>query len=606
MNIKELNISELENLCADIRETLIKVVSKNGGHLAPNLGVVELTVAMHYVFNSPEDKFLWDVGHQSYVHKILTQRKERFETIRKKGGLSPFCNPKESEHDHFIAGHAGNVMSAGLGMAEVEKMNKTNNKVIAVVGDASLSNGVSMEAFNNIGGKAENMIVILNDNEMSIGENVGALSKYLSKAMSTKFYSKLKKDIEKIIRKMLFGNSVAEVIKRLEHSLRYFLYPGSLFDTLGYNYVGPIDGHNLSELISIFRNIEKMSGPLFIHVKTKKGKGYEFAELNKEKFHGIAPFDVCTGETCVKKESYSQIFGNTLSNIAREDEDIIAITSGMIKGTGLSNFFKEFPNRSYDVGIAEEHAVTFAGGLAIKGKKPVVAIYSTFLQRSYDQLIHDIALQNLPVVFVVDRAGIVGEDGATHQGTFDISYFSSIPNFQIFAPTTSVEFEKCLEISLKESKGPVAIRIPRSACFYLKKDIDFEVGKWNEVKKGKDTIIIATGSMLKEVFDIEEDLNKAGVFPTIVSATSIIPFDENYLLNNIKRYKNIFVLEENNLAGGFGSMIVNFLNEKNILVKVNKIGIPNIFIEHGTRNELLEGIGLRGKGLLERIVEGGK
>lgn len=602
MDIKNMSLKELEALCENIRKKLIDVVSKNGGHLSSNLGVVELTTALHYTFDSPKDAILWDVGHQSYVHKMLTDRYEKIDTIRLKGGLSPFSNPKESIHDHFVSGHAGNILSAAYGIAEADK----ESKVVAVVGDAAFSNGQSLEAINSIGGNSKNVIVVLNDNEMSIGENVGALFKYMSRVMSTQTYNNLKEDVEGIIRKLSFGNKIADTIKRFEHSVRYFIYPGTLFEELGFTYVGPVDGHNLNELITVFKDIQKIKGPVLVHVKTIKGKGYQHAEKDTEKFHGISPFNIKTGEICSSTGNYSKIFGSKMVKMAENDNGIIAICAGMIKGTGLNEFFHKFHERAYDVGIAEENAVTFAGGLAVKGKKPVVAIYSTFLQRGYDQMIHDIALQNLKVTFVLDRAGIVGEDGATHNGVFDLSYLTNIPNFTVIAPTTINELEKSLEYGINKSNGPVAIRIPKNGCFECEKVSEFVFGKWNEIKKGKKTLIIACGSMLKEIMDVENELNNYNIFPTIVSAAFVKPFDEEYILKNISLYDNIFVLEENVLKGGFGSSIIEFLNDKKILKNVIRLGIPDRFIEHGKREDIMEELGLKGKKLISFIVEGGK
>jgi len=599
LDIKNKTIEELDEICEDIRKILIDVVSKNGGHLASNLGVVELTVALHYVFDSPKDKILWDVGHQSYIHKILTGRADGIYTIRKKGGLCPFTSPKESEHDPFIAGHAGNILSAGYGIAEADK----TSKVIAVLGDASLSNGVSLEALNNIGGASKNMIIIINDNEMSIGENVGAFSKNLSNAMSTKFYNNLKKDVEKYIRVGKIGNSIADVIKRFEHSVRYFFHPGALFETLGFNYRGPIDGHNMAKLVDTFRNIGEIKEPVIIHIKTKKGKGFELAEKNKEKFHGISPFDIKTGQVPPKEgNSYSDIFGKKICELAEKNDRIVAISAAMVKGTGLSDFFEKFPDRSYDVGIAEEHAVAFAAGMASRGKKPFVAIYSTFLQRSYDQLIHDTAILNLPVVFIVDRAGIVGEDGETHQGIFDITYLSSIPNFSIAAPACKKDFEEILEFASNYENGPLAIRIPRDTAYNINIDYKIELGKWTELKKGNEVLIIAAGSMVKEILNIESVLNKHKMFPTIVSALFVKPIDEEYLYSNYKNYKRIIVLEENILKGGLGSALIEFFNDNRINVLIERIGIPDCFISHGTREEIMEEIGLKGEMLIHRIL----
>jgi len=597
--LKNKNLKELYGTCNEIRARLIDVVSKNGGHLASNLGVVELTVALHYVFESPKDKILWDVGHQAYVHKILTGRDEKISNIRKRRGLCPFTNPMESIHDPYISGHAGNALSAAYGIAEVEK----ESKVIVVLGDAALASGESLEALNNIGGSSKNMIIIINDNEMSIGENVGALSKSLSNAMSTRFYNKLKIDVEYHLRKTKIGRGIANVIKRIENSIRYFLNPAAIFEGLGFNYRGPIDGHNLKKLISTFKSIDYIKEPVIVHVKTKKGKGFAPAEQNKEKFHGIAPFDIKTGETSQKKQmSYSKVFGDKLTKLAKADKGIIAISAAMVKGTGLGEFFNTYPDRSYDVGIAEEHAVTFAGGLAIKGKTPVVAIYSTFLQRSYDQMIHDIAILNLPVVFVLDRAGIVGEDGETHQGIFDLSYLGSIPNFTVIAPTNKTELEKALEFAVGRKQGPIAIRIPRAKSYEKLRFENLEYGKWNEVKQGKDVLILAVGSMVQEIIEIDEALKRENIDATIVAAAFVKPLDEKYLLENHEKYSRIISVEENVLKGGFGSSVIEFFNDNKISKPIERIGIPDCFVPHGSREELMIELGLKGQSLEDRIV----
>ena len=586
---------------AEIRKILIDVVSKNGGHLAANLGVVELTYAMHSVFDLEKDVILWDVGHQSYVHKILSDRKDKMGTIRQLKGLSPFTNVKESKYDHFISGHAGNSLSAAYGIAEVEK----ESKVIAVIGDASFTNGQIQEALNIMGEKAKNVIVVLNDNEMSIGKNVGAMSRYLSRIMSKKFYYNLKGDVESSLRKVIFGNSMADVIKRMEHSVRNFVSSVTVFEDLGFKYIGPVDGHDLKELENIFGEVKEMEGPFIIHVKTKKGKGYKKAEDNPEKFHGVGPFDIDSGETAKKSKTYSASFGEKLIEMAQKDERVIAISAGMVNGTGLKQFFDKYPERSYDVGIAEEHAVTFAGGLAIKGKRPYVAIYSTFMQRAFDQVIHDIAIQNLSVTFIVDRAGIVGEDGETHQGLFDVGFLSLIPGVTIMSPACDYELNKCMELSLKLN-APCVIRIPRSEAFELKSEVEFITGRWREIKKGKDHLIIASGSMLKEVLEIEKDLENIDIFATIVSPLFMKPLDDEYILKNVSNYKYVHVLEENLKKGGLGMAMLEFMNEKKIEKSINIVAIDDKFIEHGKRDELMKINGLKGKELLAKIVEGGK
>ncbi|TDT69759.1 1-deoxy-D-xylulose-5-phosphate synthase [Hypnocyclicus thermotrophus] len=604
LDIKTQNIEELEKSSQEIRELLINVVSTNGGHLGPNLGVVELTIALHKIFNSPQDKFLFDVGHQSYVHKILTGRKEKINTIRKKNGLTPFTDRRESIHDHFISGHAGNSLAAAAGIAEVNK----NNKIIAIVGDASFANGENFEALNNIGGRnLKNVIIILNDNEMSIGKNVGAISKLFKGIMDTKFYNDLKHDIEGLIRKIYMGKGIADFIKKIEGSLKYFVSPISIIEKLGFKYFGPIDGNNFEKLLQILEYIKTIEGPVFLHVKTEKGKGYLHAEENKEKFHGISPFDIKTGEVeKSNKKTYSEVFGKTLVELAKKDKDIMAISAAMVKGTGLLEFFNEFSERAFDVGIAEEYAVTFSSALALEGKKPYLALYSTFLQRGYDQLIHDIAIQNSPVRLIIDRAGIVGEDGKTHNGLFDISYLLTIPHIDIVAPTTCRELVDILDYSTNIN-NPIAIRIPREKSFNYKGN-SFKVsrGKWNEIKTGEKDLIIAIGSMFYEIINIYDEIIKNNLNPTIVSAAWIRPFDKEYILENISKYENIFVLEEGIEVTGFGANLINYLNENNILKKINKIGLPQEFIEHAKRDEILKEQGLRGQNLLNRILEGRK
>ncbi len=599
MDIKHMNIAELKGLAEDIRKKLIEVVSRNGGHLGPNLGVVELTIAMHKVFNSPSDKFLFDVGHQSYVHKLLTNREDRFDTIRKKGGLGPFTSREESMHDHFVSGHAGNALSASLGFA----LGEPENSVLAVIGDASLMNGVSLEALNNIGGtRPKNLIVVFNDNEMSIGENVVVFSKAFRRVMNTQKYVQLKHEVESAIRKVNIGNPIADLISRVEKSVKGFVSQGGYMESLGYEYLGPIDGHNIEALIDVFNVAKKMDKPVFLHVKTKKGKGYKFAETDMEKFHGVAPFDIETGETATGIESYSQVFGKKLYSLAKEDKKVTAISAAMIKGTGLGEFFKEFKERAYDVGIAEEHAVIFAGGLALTGKKVFVALYSTFLQRTYAQLIHDIAIQKLPVKFIIDRAGIVGEDGKTHQGIFDIAFLLTIPNMVIIAPSSSKELEEAMELAKDYNEGPIAIRIPRANSFDIPNKKALEFGKWNTIREGKGTLIIATGSMVEEVLKVENSLK--GLNPTIVAAPFINPLDKEFLLEELPKYEKIFTVEEGIVKSGFGTSILEFLNDNGINKKVKRIGLAHKFIEHGTRDELLAEYGLRGESLVKTILEG--
>ncbi|MCQ8211750.1 1-deoxy-D-xylulose-5-phosphate synthase [Cetobacterium somerae] len=599
MRVDKEYINKLQRESQEIRDTLVEITSKNGGHLAPNLGVVELTQGIVEVFDLPKDKLLFDVGHQSYVYKLLTGRKEKFKTLRTKGGIGPFSDPKESEFDFFIAGHAGSALSAGAGIAKANP----DNKVIVVIGDASIANGHSLEALNNIGGNLKNLIIILNDNEMSIGENVGSLSKFFGKLMISNAYMNIRKDIRSVISKGKVGNQVKNILERIEYSVKQFFLPSSISEVLGYQFLGVIDGHNLEEILKTLTIAKEMEGPVFIHIKTEKGKGYQLAEENKEKFHGISPFNPETGEVEVGGKTYSSIFGSKLVSLAERDSDIYAISAAMVKGTGLGEFQNRFKNRCIDVGIAEGHGVTFSAGLAISGKKPYVAIYSTFFQRALDQLIHDVGLQNLPVRFIVDRAGIVGEDGKTHQGIHDINMFLSMPNFRVLAPSTGKELEEMLEFSKDFQEGPLVIRFPRGKAFEIENKIDckFKIGKWNEIRKGKKNLYLVTGAMLKEILEIENKLLEKGLDGAIVNCSSIRPLDEDFIFNEFSKYDNIFTFEDGYERGGFGNEVLRFLNEKKMKININIIALDSVAIPHGSRNALLEDYGLRGKKLIERI-----
>lgn len=599
MRVDKDYISKLEKESQEIRDTLVEITSKNGGHLAPNLGVVELTQGIVEVFDLPKDKVLFDVGHQSYVYKLLTGRGEKFDTLRTKGGIGPFSDPKESSFDFFIAGHAGSALSAGAGIAKANP----KNKVVVVIGDASIANGHSLEALNNIGGNLKNLIIILNDNEMSIGENVGSLSKFFGKLMISNAYMNIRKDIRSIISKGKVGNQVKNVLERIEYSVKQFFLPSSISEVLGYQFLGVIDGHNLEEILKTLNIAKEMEGPVFIHVKTEKGKGYQLAEENKEKFHGISPFNPETGEVESGGKTYSSIFGSKLVSLAEKDKSIYAISAAMVKGTGLGEFQNRFEDRCIDVGIAEGHGVTFSAGLAISGKKPYVAIYSTFFQRALDQLIHDVGLQNLPVRFIVDRAGIVGEDGKTHQGIHDINLFLSMPNYRVLAPATGKELEEMLEFSKDFQEGPLAIRFPRGKAFEIKEQLNhkFEIGKWNKVREGERNLYLTTGAMLKEILEIEGNLLERGLGGTIVNCSSIRPLDENFIFNEFSKYDNIFTFEDGYERGGFGNEVLRFLNEKKMKININIIALDSVAIPHGSRNILLEDYGLRGKKLIERI-----
>lgn len=594
MNLENMSTENLNSLCCDIRKNIIDVILKNGGHLASNLGVVELTVALKKVFNSENDKILFDVGHQAYVYKILTGRDKEFSTIRTYKGIGPFLDPKESKADHFITGHAGSALSAGCGIAFAEP----ENRIIVVVGDASIANGHSLEALNNMG-NLKNMVVVLNDNDMSIGKSVGCLSDFFSRMISSKAYMAVKKDFKKMIDRGKLGRKVKNTLGRAEHSIKNFFLPMSISENLGFKYFGVVDGHNMEELLSVFEKVKKEEGPVLVHVRTKKGKGYQPAENDKEKFHGVSPYNPFkkAGE-----KIYSDIFGEKLVELAEKDKDICVISAGMVKGTGLKEFFEKYPERSIDVGIAEGHGVTFAAGLASAGKKPYFAIYSTFLSRGVGQLIHDVSLQNLPVRFMIDRAGIVGEDGKTHHGIYDVSFMLSIPNFTVLAPTTKKELEEIIEFSVNYDK-PIAVRYSKEVGFDIEGDNSFELGKWKEIEKGEKNLYIATGSMLKEIYNIKEELKAKGIGGTIVSAASIKPMDIEYINKNFEKYDNIIVLEENYIVNSFGSEILNYINDSKIDKKIIKIGIETGAVPHGKRGVLLDEYGLRGQKLVEKLVE---
>ena len=592
MDLSNLNIKDLKELSDKLRTKIIDVVLKNGGHLASNLGIVELTVALRKVFDDKNTKILFDVGHQSYVYKILTDREDRFDTLRTFGGIGPFCDPKESPYDNFISGHAGSALSAGVGLA----VGNPKDKIIVIVGDASIANGHSLEALNNMV-NIKNMVVILNDNEMSIGENVGGLSKFFSRMILSKAYMSIRKDVKNIIGKGNFGKKLSNTIKRAEHSVKNFFLPVSISENLGFKYFGVIDGHNLEDLISVLEKVKVEEGPIFVHIKTQKGKGYKPAEEEKEKFHGVSPLNP---QKKGPQKIYSDVVGESLVELGKVDKDIFAISAGMVKGTGLKEFFEKYPERSFDIGIAEGHGVTFAGGLAKSQKKPYFAVYSTFLQRGVGQLIHDISLQNLPVRFLIDRAGIVGEDGKTHNGLYDISLFITIPNFYLVAPTTEKELKEVLEIS-RDISNPMAIRYSKENVYNIEDDKKFELGKWREIVKGEKNLFICTGSMLKEILSVRDLLKEKGIDGTIVSAASITPMDETYIKNEFEKYDNIFVLEEAYEVNGFGSKILNYLNDINMNKKINKIGIEFGEIPHGKRGELMEKYGLRGQTLVDRI-----
>ena len=606
-DLKKLSLKELNSLAGEIRELIIKTVSKTGGHLASSLGAVELTLALHYVFDTPKDKLVWDVGHQTYAHKIITGRRDQFHTLRQYGGLSGFPKREESEYDTFNVGHAGTSISAALGMAIGRDLAKTTEKVVAIIGDGSLSSGIAYEGLDNAGYLDTDLIVVVNDNNMSISPSLGSLSAYLSKKMSGPIYNKLRDEIEKLIKTLpLPEQPTLKIARKIEESMKFFS-PGLLFEELGFKYFGPLNGHKLPDLIDVFKNVRNLKGPIVVHVVTTKGKGYKPAEENPSLFHGIGKFDVETGKSIKTSTtpSCSSVFGKKVTKLMEKDEKIVAITAAMLIGTGLQDAKNKFPDRVFDVGIAEQHAVTMAGGLAVKGFKPIVAIYSTFLQRAYDQIIHDIALQNLPVVFAIDRAGIVGDDGETHQGIFDISYLKPVPNLVITAPKDAKELELLLEFAAQYSEHPIAIRYPRGACPNLE---DFplnkiEVGRWQLLKGSNESSValLAVGNTVSLALDVSKILEEHGVKTTVFNCLFIKPMDEE-VLNSLNKYRVVATLEENVKLGGFGESVARYIVEKNLDTKIEIFALPDKFIEHGSQEILREKYGLSSTAISQKLL----
>lgn len=606
-DLKKLTFAQLEKLADEIRGLLVNTIAKTGGHLASSLGVVELTLAIHKVFESPKDKIIWDVGHQAYVHKIITGRRTVFDSLRQLNGISGFPKRSESEHDVFGTGHSSTSISAALGMALARDIAGEKNHILAVIGDGSLTGGQAYEALNHAGDLGTNMIVILNDNEMSIAKNVGAMSEYLSRIRTAPTYARVKHDIEFLLRRIpAIGDSVAKTVERVKDSLRYLLVPGMLFEELGFTYVGPIDGHNIQLIADVLQKAKNMQGPILIHVQTRKGKGYTHAECHSDKFHGVGPFCIESGE--IKKSSnsptYTSVFSDTLIKLAEKDKDIIAITAAMPEGTGLKKFADIFPKRFFDVGIAEQHAVTMAAGLATQGKKPLVALYSTFAQRGYDQILHDVCLQNLPVVFALDRAGIVGEDGPTHHGLFDLSYLRHIPNIVLMAPKNENELQHMLYTAF-HVHGPVAIRYPRGAAEGVPLDSQFlklDIGKAEELKQGKDAVFLALGSMVNACMEASQLLEKDNISAGVINARFVKPLDEALIRHIAKNTGIIITVEDNVLLGGFGSAVLECINSQNLnWIKILRLGFPDKFIEHGPRSKLLEMYGLTSNGIAHSV-----
>jgi 1-deoxy-D-xylulose-5-phosphate synthase len=608
-DVKKLDPEELEQLCHEIRKEIISVVSKNGGHLASNLGVVELTTALHYVFDFPRDKVVWDVGHQSYVHKLLTGRKDRFHTLRQYGGISGFPKREESPYDAFDSGHSGTSISSALGMAEARKLRGEKGKVIAVIGDGSMTAGLAFEGLNQTGHIDQDLIVILNDNEMSISPNVGALSSYLNRLMTGQFAYRFRSEIKNFLESLppRIGKKLLRFAKHAEESLKGLLIPGLLFEELGLQYIGPIDGHRMDYLIETFQNIKKLRGPILVHVITQKGKGYPPAETSPDRFHGVPPFVIETGELRSSQgnpPSYTEVFGETLCQLARENRQLVAITAAMQSGTGLEEFARCFPDRFYDIGIAEQHAVTFAAGLALEGMKPVVAIYSTFLQRAYDQVLQDVCLQNLPVVFALDRGGIVGEDGPTHQGLFDFSYLRHIPNLVIMAPKDENEFQHMIKTAT-ECPFPTAFRYPRGKGLGVKREgtlHPIDIGKGELLREGQDVVIIAIGSTVYPALRAAEKLEDAGIRAAVINSRFLKPLDGTLLCDWAKRTGRVLTVEENVLQGGFGSALLELFQERGLgSIQVRRLGIPDTFLEHGPQALLREKYGIDENGIMNEV-----
>lgn len=611
-DIKSLSLDQLEILAKEIRDKIVSTVLINGGHLASPLGVVELTIALHYVFDIGKDILVWDVGHQAYAHKILTGRNHNFDTLRKKGGISGYPRREESPFDFFGTGHSSTSISSALGMAIARDMEGGNNHVIAVIGDGAMTGGMAMEALSHAGHLGTNLLVVLNDNEMSIAPNTGALARYFNRLIMTYPYKRAKEDVGSFVKRIV-GERVTRTIQDLEKSVKGFITKGSLFQELGFNYIGPVDGHDLPLLIECFHNLKYFTGPVLLHCRTEKGKGFKEAEEDPQKYHGVKPKKIPRsdeeGDGILLEQpvedtgkSFTEYFSDAICKLAEKDKRIVAITAAMPAGTGLTAFAERFPDRFFDVGICEQHAVTLAGGFACQGLRPVVAIYSTFLQRAYDQIIHDICLQNLPVIFAIDRAGLVGEDGSTHMGTFDLSFLRLIPNLKICAPRDGFDLEKLLGIALLQD-NPVAIRYPKSHAILTGSIDERNFTGADILLSGTDGYLIAVGSKVNTCLKVAENLQKMGISVGVIDMRWIKPLDTEVLKN--LSTPRIFTVEENTLIGGFGSAILEYCNDNSLTedIKIYRIGIPDVFCEHASREEQLEMFGLNVSQLTDKIIE---
>lgn len=598
-DLRRLKVEELRLLAKEVRDEVLSVVSEAGGHLASTLGAVELTLALHYVFDTPEDRIVWDTGHQAYAHKIICGRKDKFSTIRQLGGISGFLSREESEYDVFGAGHAGTSVSAALGMVVAKALRQSKHKVVAVVSDGCLSAGLTFEGLNQAGHLNKDLIVVLNDNEIFIDPRVGAISSFLSKQLTTDLAVRLQKNLVSLLRTLpKVGENLYQVARKVKESFLGLVTPGFLFEALGFQYVGPIDGHNLTEMIQTFQNIQKVGGPTLVHVITKKGKGYEPAERDPVKYHSVAPFHILTGKPKKEKSptpTFTDVFASTLIKLAKANPKVVGITAAMGSGTGIDKLSRELPGRSYDVGIAEQHAVTFAAGMATEGWIPVVAIYSTFLQRGYDQILHDVCVQDLHVVFALDRGGLVGADGPTHHGVFDFAYMRSMPNIVIMAPKDENELQHMVKTAIEHS-GPVSLRYPRGEGLGVEMDEEprtLEIGKAELLRQGKDIVIVGIGHTVLPALRAAQDLSPLGIEAAVVNARFVKPLDRELLLDLITKVPRVITVEDHVLNGGFGSAVLELLADAGITeVKIRRLGVPDRFIPHGTQEELRKMCGI--------------
>lgn len=608
-DIKKITKDDLPQLGKELRYHLLKNVSKTGGHLASNLGVVELTMALEYVFDLPNDKIVWDVGHQAYIHKMLTGRKDMFHSLRQLEGLSGFPKPSESDADAFAAGHSSTSISAALGLAKARDLKQEHHHVIAVIGDGSMTGGLAYEAMNNAGRENTNLIVILNDNQMSIDGNVGAMSKHLNALRTGSPYRNMKEGIKDFRDKVpIFGTATYFLLDKLRNSAKsVFMFEGAMFESLGFRYIGPVDGHDIEEMLEIFENLKTQTGPVLIHVKTTKGKGYRPAEEKPSPFHGVGAFDLKTGELPLKMSgrSWSDVFGEKLLDLAKDNKKIVGITAAMCSGTGMEAFQSAYPKRFFDVGIAEQHATVFAAGLAKEGLVPVFAVYSSFLQRAYDQLVHDVCMENLHVIFAIDRAGIVGADGETHQGIFDLSYLSHIPNMTVLSPKNAWELEEMLAYAVEECTGPVAIRYPRGVATtdFSAQQVPIQHGKAEMLQEEGDIAILAEGHMVSTAVAVAKRLEANGIHAMIGNIRFVSPLDEDMLLTIAKKVKHVFTVENNLRKGGFGSKVLEVYSDADISTPVTNFAFPNQYIEQGTQQELFQRYGLDEVGIYNRILK---